>query len=299
MSIAEHPPELPYPKLPFRNAVRLAYSTFFSHFADVLRAAWLWLIATAALTAYTSWQQWTWMADAVGMIAARQPPRMALPAQVSMLLQLDNVLMILAGVSIAVAWHRLMILNERPGISGANVASGNLWRYVLVGFLLCVITMVPVIVTLGGRYFLMPATSGPGQMVPTAFFPLFLAGSALCVASLAVMLRLMLLLPARAVGNRDLSFRQTWQRTRGNAWRLFWGLIITTFPLLLLAQIIIVASVGFPNPMLLQGGDAMMQMTAISTVVIVYYLLILPISIGFLSHAYRHFFEHPLGQPSP
>ena len=31
-------------------------------------------------------------------------------------------------------------------------------------------------------------------------------------------------------------------------------------------------------------------MTAMSTFFVVYYLLILPIGIGFLSHAYRHFF---------
>jgi hypothetical protein len=39
-------------------------------------------------------------------------------------------------------------------------------------------------------------------------------------------------------------------------------------------------------------------MTAAGTVFSVYYLLIVPIGIGFLSHAYRHFFQAPLELPS-
>ena len=38
-------------------------------------------------------------------------------------------------------------------------------------------------------------------------------------------------------------------------------------------------------------------MTAASTVGAIYYLLIVPIGISFLSHAYRHFFQAPLEVP--
>ena len=38
---------------------------------------------------------------------------------------LDNIVLLLAGVSIAVAWLRLMILDERPGFSGGNLATKN------------------------------------------------------------------------------------------------------------------------------------------------------------------------------
>lgn len=297
MSIAESPPPLSYPKLPLRNTVGLAYASFVGHFADALRASWLWLIVTAAFTAYASWQQWSWMAAMLEKFVPGQPPRFALPPQSSFLMEFDNVLVILAAVSIAVAWHRLMILNEQPGISGSNVASGNLWRYIFVGFLLCIIMIAPVVILIGGGALMMPATFGPSRNVPVAFLPLLLAAFALYIACLAVTLRLVLLLPARAVGNRDLSFGQAWQRTRGNAWRLFWGVVATTFPPLLLAQIIVMASIGFPNPILNHDPNIVMQMTATSTVMMVYYLLILPISIGFLSHAYRHFFERPLDQP--
>src|SRR5258708_2408172 len=123
MSLAEGPPDLPYPKLPFWDTVSLAYSTYFRHFNDALRTSWLWLIAVAALTAFASWQQWSWMATAMANLKPGLPPQMPKPTEMVLLLNLANILMLLAGVSIAVAWHRLMILNEQPGVSGSNVAT--------------------------------------------------------------------------------------------------------------------------------------------------------------------------------
>jgi len=45
------------------------------------------------------------------------------------------------------------------------------------------------------------------------------------------------------------------------------------------------------------SDDFVAKMTAMSTIFTVYYLLIVPIGIGFLSHAYRHFFQAPLQLP--
>ncbi len=52
-------------------------------------------------------------------------------------------------VSIAVAWHRLVILNERPGCSGCNIATKDLWRYVAAAIAL----------------FLIPFPSGDGHWI--------------------------------------------------------------------------------------------------------------------------------------
>ena len=62
MSLADSPPDPPYPKLPFWDTVSLSYSTYFSQFIDVLRASWLWLLVVAAFTGFASWQQWSWLA---------------------------------------------------------------------------------------------------------------------------------------------------------------------------------------------------------------------------------------------
>ena len=98
-------------------------------------------------------------------------------------------------------------------------------------------------------------------------------------------------LPAQAVGNLGLTFGETWRRSRGNTWRLFWGVMATTTPPLLIAQFIFVAVIGVPGTASFVSNDFVARMTVVSTVTAMYYLLVLPIGIGFLSHAYRYFFE--------
>jgi hypothetical protein len=287
MSLAEGPPDLPYPKLPFWDTVSLSYSTYFSHFIDALRASWLWLIAVAALTAVASWQQWSWMATAMTNLKPGVAPQMPKPTEMAVLLNLANIFLLLAGVSIAVAWHRLMILDERPGFSGSNVATKNVWRYIGIGILICLIVLLPAVATI------LPLAASTGLLPLGSLVPVAVLILILCLVGITA-LRLSLLLPARAVGDLSLTLKQTWVRTRGNAWRLFWGMVATTVPPSLVVQIAFLLGVGPPDPATFASGDFAARMTALSTIFNIYYLLMLPIGIGFLSHAYRHFFQAPL-----
>ena len=290
MSLAGGPPDLPYPKLPFWDTVSLSYSTYFSHFIDALRASWLWLLVVAAFTYFASWQQWSWMASAVANLKPGLPPQMPMPTEMAVLLQFDNILLLFAGVSIAVAWHRLMILHERPAFSSSNIATKTLWRYVGMAIAIFLINVLPAaVIMFPAFYFLFPAKVVAGPPAPGMFalIPLILLFAAI---GLAVAFRLSLLLPARAVDDMSITFKQAWLRTRGNTWRLFWGVTFTTLPPLLLIQIAMLATIGFPGPGF-AGQDFVARMTVMSTVSVAYYLLITPIGIGFLSHAYRHFFQ--------
>jgi hypothetical protein len=298
MSLADSPPDLPYPKLPFWDTVSLSYSTYFSQFIDVLRASWLWLLVVAAFTGFASWQQWSWLARTMENLNSGLPPQMPRPTQMVVLLNLANILLLFAGVSIAVAWHRLMILNEQPGLSGSNVATGNLWRYIVMAIALFLVMFVPTAaIMLPAFYFLAPARATLAP-IPPEFFLLLLLGFAAYAVGTAVAFRLTLLLPARAIGNSGLTFKQAWNRTRGNVWRLFWGIVVTTMPALLIAELVFVLGARPYFPGMDVGEDFATRMTAMSTLFVVYYLLILPIGIGFLSHAYRHFFVAPLELPS-
>ena len=55
---------------------------------------------------------------------------------------------LLAGVSIAVAWHRLILLGEQPRLSGTNLATISLWRYVGIALAIYVIATLPAVVIL-------------------------------------------------------------------------------------------------------------------------------------------------------
>jgi hypothetical protein len=275
------------------NAVGLAYSTYFQHFNDAIRVSWLWLILAAAFTSVANWQQWSWMAAVLANVKPGAPPQIPKSTELAVLLNLDYIFLLFAGVSIAVAWHRLMILNEQPYFSGSNVATKNLWRYIVMAITLFLIFFLPVaVVVFPILYFLTPGREAVAP--PAGLFPLVLLGLVVYVGCTLLAFRLILLLPAQAIGNVDLTFKQTWNRTHGNIWRLFWGIVFTTTPLLLLAQIVFLLGFGFPRPGVAVGEEFVAQMTAMSTIFTVYYLLIVPIGIGFLSHAYRHFFQAPL-----
>jgi hypothetical protein len=286
MSLADE--QLSYPKLPLWHTIRLSYSTYFRHFNDALRASWLWLIIVAALTALATQQQWSWTATAMANHAYPQMPK---PTDVIVLSGV-NVLALFTGASIAVAWHRLMILDERPGISGSNVTTKDLWRYILVGLALCLMVWLPALPFMF-PIFSAQLTAGHGPP-PSTFILTIALCSLLQIAGGVVLLRLLMLLPARAIGNTGLTFRQAWDRTRGNFWRLFWGLWLTTLPPVLIVEVALVALVGTPRPGLALEPGFVTRMTIFSTVGSIYYLLIVPIGIGFLSHAYRHFFQAPI-----
>src|ERR1700744_2338315 len=153
MSVTEGPPGLPYPKVPLGHTIGLAYSTYFANFASVLRTCWLWLIVIAVPTGLASWQEWSWMSAAITNIKPGQPPALPKSGEMAALLYASQALLLFAGASIAVAWHRLMILNEPPGLSGSNVTTKTLWRYVGMGIAILAIDILPaVIVSLAEAY---------------------------------------------------------------------------------------------------------------------------------------------------
>lgn len=278
---------VPPPKLPFSDAASLAYSSYFRNLPQVLRACWLCLILAAAATALASWLQWSWLSTMLpGQESGRSPGAPARSLQ-TVLILLPQLLLAFGGVSIAVAWHRYLILREQPPFSGSNVVTRALWRYILVGVVLFAIMVVP------GRIASVTASQFSGSFASPpsgVFLPILSLGLLLYVAGAAVALRLAVLLPARAVGDDAVTITQAWRRTRGSTWRLFWGFVVTAvLPVLIANMLLVIVSPPTPWPDS-TGEDIVLGMTIITTVSSVLYALILPVGVGFLSHAYRHFF---------
>jgi hypothetical protein len=92
----------------------------------------------AALTGVAGWDLLSWMAACIANTQELSPP-----FKVGLIMFLGDPLIFIAGVSIAVAWHRLVILNEHPGFSGSNLATKNLWRYIVPGVALVLLEYVP------------------------------------------------------------------------------------------------------------------------------------------------------------
>jgi GYF domain 2 len=273
------------PKLPLWDTICLSYSTYFGNFQDVLRISWVWLAVAAPLAGIMNWLRFSWIAGVVAETKRGMP--ISLPIETILFQNATTLVFMLAGLSIAVAWHRRIILGEHCGFSGSNVATKNLWRYFWVGFAIGLIVFLPALVLVLPMFLLLSPVVGGGaprflMLIPVIFLVFLVAA--------AVMLRLSLLLPARAVGDLDLTFKETWKRTRGNTWRIFWGIAACTMLPMLAAPITFVLF-GFLGPGMPASQAFAGRMAVVVTILSAYNLLTLPIGIGFLSYSYRHFFE--------
>jgi hypothetical protein len=269
--------DAPVRKLPLWQTIRLSYATYVQHFGDGLRIAALWLPPVAILAAIGGWLQ------AVLLAELTQSPRPQIdasqPAHLLMLGYALNLLLSAAAVSSAVAWHRLLLLKEQAkASSGRNIGTRFFWRYVVASLLICVIAAIPLAVVLVpmAALDLLPAAGSapPAEIVVIALAYL------LCIV---LMLRLCLLLPARATGNVTLSLKGAWRHTRGNLWRLFLGIAACTIPPFLLVKIIFVALTIVP----FGSGLYLLQWAIASAIALCCWLVLWPIWVGFLSHAYR------------
>lgn len=279
---------LPNSKLPFWHTVGLSYSTYFRCFIDVLQISWLWLLVLVPLAGVASWMQMSWLANAVANIKLGEPP--STPIELTILGYTSTLVTSLAGCSIAVAWHRLVLLDELPGVSGSNVIAGSLWHYVGVGIALCLIVGLPGFAIVAPVFIWGLPRAGITHPANPA---LFLLIPIVNLVTLFVGLRLVLLLPARAVGDLNVTFKQIWNRTRGNVWRLFWGTLACAAPPFLILGIAMLILGGFPDPLKIARGEMIDEWVVSSVVLTSYSMLVIPISVGFLSFAYQHLFRRP------
>jgi hypothetical protein len=275
------------PKLPLWDTICSSYSTYFNHITDVLRISWLWL-AIAVLSAGV---QRFWIGNAVAVVQPGARPHV--PAGPSALESLCNFLLLLGIVSIAVAWHRRMILNELTWFSAGNVFTKSFWRYIGVAILISLVAVLPVLLLFFIVLILVHPFSSSGGSGHPALAALILvpASIALYVTSMAVILRLSLLLPARAVGDFGRTFKEAWRQTRGNTWRMFWGLLACSLPVTIIIQIVMWRVVGLPTPQMTADGTFAARLGLINAVFMFCYLLTWPIAIGFLSLSYHFFFQ--------
>ena len=106
------------------------------------------------------------------------------------------------------------------------------------------------------------------------------------------MTNLMLILPARAVGNQSLNFRSILKRTKGNTWRLLGGTFLCAVPPAIPVQL----AFFYFLPLRAKGpaldpAALFADLAVFAGVTTPYLMLITMIFLGFLSFAYRHFFE--------
>ena len=260
-------------RLPLWPTIRRSYASYVVGFGAILRIAWPWLVLCALLPA----------------------PAMALrmaglfgPAGTTAITIIAQLVVFLAGFSIAVAWHRHLILDQAAAPSLGNVLTSHLWRFAAVAVLIGLMAWLPMWlpILLSG---LLPDPSFVGSMTQGELIALALPALLVRLVIFALLYRLCLAMPASAINADGLGLSASWSATRGNLLRLMLcAAACMLLPGAMLGHVqamiyraILIPDSGFALPstrtlVLLQGATNVVQ------------LLIVPLAASFLSIAYLH-----------
>lgn len=267
----ERQPQAPT-KLPLLATIAGAYRTTFAQLGafGLVAAVWGALVFVALFAVH--WLVWS------------PPEKFGVGSAV---LQFATILpSALIGASAAVVWHRFVLRDEAVSVGRALRVDGTVLRYMGLVLALLLVSIFAGSLLVGAIMILIPALS---LNVEPSFFEPPLAGSlglaALCLVLAPIALvavRLMLRLPAIAVGDSGVTQRDVWRTTRGNSWRLYLGSLATIAP----------TQVGMLVGDL--GAEDRLTASLSSAAVELIWLVAGLIFVTFMSLAYRHFFAEAI-----
>jgi hypothetical protein len=276
-AIAEAAPAAPT-KLPFWRTLGEAYGVWFKNLPELVRIAWIWLLIMAPIVGLFMWWQAPAMMELMQNARAGKPD--SNPGITTLMQAINSIILLPILSSIAVAWHRLLLRDEHvsgPYLRLDSVVIG----YAVLFFLIALVFSVPQY--LSQIYAALAQPSGATEISPGALAVTFI-GSILSLIAMFFACRLFMVLPAKAL-ERDISFGTAWAATRKNSWRLFWGYMLSLLPLAVIA-----GGIGYWIAM---AQPSRAVAAGIWTIVTLLWALFGMVGVGFLSLAYRHFFERP------
>lgn len=190
-------------KLPVMETFGKALSLVWERRAFVLAISWPYLIASAIVIG-------------IGLSLALEQPLPQPDGEASDPDVFEAVLSLVQGfflAILAVYWHRNILLREEQAPALPLRFDAYVWRY--IGYLLLLALVSIAVITLGS---MLAAALVVGAGIGAALIGALVIP--FVVLALVVMFRASLVLPAAAVGDRDMSLRRSWRLTRGNTWRL-------------------------------------------------------------------------------
>lgn len=211
-------------KLPLRDLVVASFRRFFRSFDYAWRISWLWLILFLGMVLVSGYPELEWP-DTAGdrLIGVTR-------------FGLYCFALALALASIAVLWHRMILLDEKRDAPFAFRLDRLVWLYFVYGLIVAIPLFLASLATLALDLF------------TGALFVVALAlDLMLIVALMVVSLRLSLVLPAVALGE-DLGLSEAWRVTEGNGLALVGATVIIVIltSLIVLVPYLLVELFGSP-----------------------------------------------------
>ena len=250
-----------------------------------LSATWAYVFAVVAIAAFA-------------MIVGAQATLAASPWITLAVVYLPPAVFFLSMLSIAVGWHRLVLLNEKPAGLYLKL-DRQVGRYILalmaMGLVIWLITIALAIPAIPALYFLLG--TDPAKWTSVGITAAAAIGIAVYMALVLVASRIVIALPARAIGQR-MKFREALAVTRGNSWRILGGTLLIAVPSVVLNAImnlLLDFQVRMPSGDLnWLGIIGFLLAMALALATLVALTLV---STSFLSRAYRFFAERSSDKP--
>jgi hypothetical protein len=268
-------------KLPVLNTVLAAFQDIALHRQAAIRmsSAWAALFAVVAIAAFA-------------MLVGAQATLAASPWITLAVVYIPPIVFILSLFSVAVGWHRLVLLGEQPR-QGYLRVDGQVWRYIgaliAMGFAMWLVVLAVAIPAIPAVYFLVGTE--PAQWTATSWILAALIGIAAYVALILAGSRIAIALPARAIGRR-MKFREALAATKGNSWRILGGSLLIAVPSVVLHAIM---NLLLDFQVRMPGGDlnwvGILSFLALMAVALAAFIALTLVSTSFLSRAYRFFAE--------
>jgi hypothetical protein len=261
-------------KLPVFATVGRAYGSMFSNFGTFLRISWLWIVVIAALNWLMTWLTNMLMPGNLILTAANFAK---FGAAEWILLSAVGFVQSLVTIpflsSIAVNWHRLLLLNERPEPTAFARLDSPVWSY----------TALAAVLALGKAIVSLVQVLGRGDPTGAGSFIAISVGIG-AMAAYMFLARYSIGLPAKALGI-DVGADAAYTATRGNTWRIGWGFVLSFLPMLVAA-----AYASFVWPGAARFTEVSDTASAIRALFVVLSVLSGIVSVGFISYTYEHFF---------
>jgi hypothetical protein len=217
--------------------------------------------------AVTYWLSWPWSSEATGDIGGLVN---------QLFTSLPSLIELPFLASIAVAWHRLLLRQERfAGILYFRF-DALVWRYAALSLGLLVLSTAP---------FYYSPSSSPGPIEIGLMLGLIWLGVGVIFL---VLPRVSIALPAVALDER-LTLEQAWRMSRGNSWRLALATLLCALPTLMI----------FVPLYWYFDWQPRTSSVILGTLTSLIEVLLVTIGVTLLSLAYRFFIQQPDGGPTP
>jgi hypothetical protein len=252
-------------KLPFWRTVGSSYAMPFSHLDTLGRVTRLWLAVLTPVLVLFSWLLAPMLGDFMAKLGT--PAGITLDWQLQVLSYLKQLVVLPAIASIAVAWHRFVLADEKPHDNYLQL-DRSVWLY--AGYLLAAKVVLDVV-----SQFPACLAAATGTKAPH-----WASAAALLVLPLSfIIARYSPILVAVALERSDISLGDVWQATRRNTWRLALG------PLACLILLALPSAIAFRL-----GNMSRMSAAIVLTLLDLTSIVGGVIGVSFLSLAYRHLF---------